>query len=96
MNDPAGSHGLDDAEAALAREADLIARHFPEHDPNDIERRLHEDFDELAQTATVRSHLVTRAGATLTNELIAEGEHFESPTASASPPEDAGGAGSPD
>jgi hypothetical protein len=81
MTEPAGADGLVDHDTALGREADLIAERFPDVAHRDVERRLHEDFDNLADGATIHTHLVTVAGSAVTNELIAEGEEFRSPTA---------------
>ena len=81
MSDPAEVDGIVDHERALQREADLIAERFPDVPSEDVERRLHEDFDHLAGEATIHTHLVTVAGSALTSELIAEGEEFHSPTA---------------
>jgi hypothetical protein len=81
MSDPAGTDGLIDHETALEREADLIAERFPNVAHGDVERRLHEGFDELSDSATIHTHLVTVAGSAVTNELIAEGEEFRTPAA---------------
>ena len=79
MSEPAGTNGLVDTETALQREAEVIGARFPEVSRAEVERRLRESFEQLANGATVQSHLVTVAGAALTNELLAEGKHFHSP-----------------
>jgi hypothetical protein len=81
MSEPVVTDGLIDHETALEREADLIAERFPGVAHDDVERRLHEGFDELAGSATIHAHLVTVAGSAVTNELIADGEEFRTPTA---------------
>jgi hypothetical protein len=85
--EPLGGQGLVDNDTALQREADLISERFPDLPAEEVERRLHEGYDELAEHATIQSHLVTVAGASLTNELLAEGQEFVVPAAPDEPGE---------
>jgi hypothetical protein len=82
-DEPIATDGLVDAETALAREADLISERFPDEKPDDVQRRLHERFDELSEHATIRSHLVTVASSAVIGDLMAEGREFHAPAADA-------------
>ncbi|HEY1487925.1 MAG TPA: hypothetical protein VGF84_17595 [Micromonosporaceae bacterium] len=83
MNDPVGVLGLDDYDGALHREATVIAVRFPDVAPVEVERRLRTRFDDLARNATVASHLVTVAGASVTAQLRAAGKEFHAPATDA-------------
>ena len=83
MNDPVGVLGLDDYDDALHREAAVIAARFPDVAAEEVERRLRARFDDLARNATVASHLVTVAGASVTTQLRAAGKQFHAPAVDA-------------
>jgi len=79
MTETAGADGLIDSDAALEREAQVLAERFPGHDRGDLEHRLHERFEELADRSAIKAHLVTVAMATVTDDLVADGEEVRSP-----------------
>jgi hypothetical protein len=85
MTDPVNAGGLVNNETALERETELISERFPELSRDEIDQRLHANFDQLDETATIKSHLVTVAGSELTNELLAEGATFTAPTVADEP-----------
>jgi hypothetical protein len=78
MNQPASTDGLGDPNTALHREADLIAARFPDRPRQEIDERLHDTYDRLSATATIRTHLVTVAGSDVTSDLLDDGAEFHS------------------
>ncbi len=70
-NEPIGSEGLNDPDTALHRAAEQIATRFPDVPVDAVEERLHDAYDALDEHATVKSHLVTIAGAEVAADLRA-------------------------
>jgi hypothetical protein len=68
-------------EAELERESELIAERFPEVPRAAIDDAVHEVYDLLETTATVRSHLFTITGSLVMARLRTEGATFRPPKA---------------
>ena len=73
MTEPVGTGGLVDAQTALHREIEVLTQRFPQVEREELDRCVHETYDELKHDAEVQSHLVALTRAQVTEKLRAQG-----------------------
>ena len=76
MDEPTGADGVLDVEVALQREVDFLASRFPDLDREEIDKEVHETYNELERNASIRTHLFTVTGAHVGDVLRNRGAHF--------------------
>jgi hypothetical protein len=65
--------GLVDAGTALRREVEILTQRFPQVDREELDRCVHETYDELKHDAEVQAHLVAVTRVQVTEKLRARG-----------------------
>jgi hypothetical protein len=73
MAEPVGTGGLVDPATALRREVEVLTQRFPQVDRDELDRCVHETYDELKHDAEVQSHLVAVTRAQVTEKLRTRG-----------------------
>ena len=75
MPDPnASRRGLDDPETALRHETETLSQRFPDVPKSEVDRRLHEAYEQLEAHARVKSHLIALTSAKVTEDLLQDHE----------------------
>jgi hypothetical protein len=73
MNEPIGTGGLVDTEAALRREVEVLALRFPQADRAEIDRCVRDTYEELRRDAEIEAHLLAVTRARVTAKLQERG-----------------------